>query len=497
MAQATAFFKDAPHTHQLKQHFDSFLALLRRARSQAVYHQAYIQLLTTLHPSPLRWGHWDVWEQELEAAIPMLAAYGQATKQAELMNYLAGIQFRTGRLETAVHTSRQTLELAWANRAIIPWATAGNRLVLTISRLGRTEEARKLLTQLEKQLDEAPFVKDEAERLQASGHLLLRRMVFLRHDGRAPAAAQQCQILIDKLLALPQIDRHLLATLYTDRATMLWASDQYEPAVDALQEAIAIYVELGDMYEETATRGNLGIVYWSMARLSEAEAAIRSSLQMAESLNARWRMMNEIGNLCAICLSQGKLEKGLQYTERHLVLALEADDAAEIDRAHGNRSVALLYLGQYAAALPIIEASIKQLQEMGLQPILAESYVHLSYCLFGLGQRAKAEAALAKGMELASRIDSPVLEGMLLRCRALLAPHAEAVDLMEQALALARRYRRPLDEGRCLLRLSVLASGDRQDELWQQGAAILRQIGAEAWLDGRNPSNPPALAMVL
>ena len=97
--------------------------------------------------------------------------------------------------------------------------------------------------------------------------------------------------------------KRLLATLYTDQATMLWAADQYETAVNSLEKAIDIYTELGDTYEAITTRGNLGIVFWSMARLDEAEAAIRDSLQLAETFNARWRMMNEVGNLCAISFS--------------------------------------------------------------------------------------------------------------------------------------------------------------------------------------------------
>jgi tetratricopeptide (TPR) repeat protein len=497
LTQAVAFIRASGQPQQLNAHFDSFLVLMHRARARADLHAAYIELLTALHPWPLRWGRWDAWEMELEQALPVLLAFKQAAKQAELMTYLAEIQFRTGRLETAVHTSRAALILAWENRAVVAWAAAGSRAILALNRLGRNEEARHLLAQLETQLEAADFITDGYERMEASGYLLLRRMIFMRHDGRAAAAAQQAQTLIDQLSALPQTDRRLLATLYTDQATMLWASDQYETAVTALQQAIAIYTALGDTYEVTTTRGNLGLVYWSMARLEEAEDAIRESLHLAETLNARWRMMNEMGNLCAVSFSRGKLEQALYYTERHLALALAADDAAEIDRAHGNRALALLYLGEYMAALPELEESIAQLLALGLQRQLAETYVHLSYCLYGLARRAEAETAVAQAMSLAASIESPVLEAAILHCRALFALPAEATILLQQALALARRYRRRLDEAQCLLRLSGLASGELRQELWAEGAAIMHAIGAEAWLNGRSPDNPPTIAMIL
>lgn len=490
-------------THQqqpdrIRPHFESCLALLNQTRHRVDLHTSWVALVVALHPWPLRWGLWSVWEQELEQALLLLTAFKQVVKQAELMTYLAEIQFRTGRLETAVHTSRTALTLAWKNQTVVTWAVAGRQAVSTLSRLGHNEETRRLLSKLELQLAEATFTISATERLEASGHLLLPRMIFVRHDGRPSEAAQRAQFLIEKLLPLPQIDLNLMAALYKDQATMLWAADQYEQAVTSLQQAIAIYAALGDIYEETAARGNLGIVYWSMSRLNEAEAAIRESLHMAEILNARWRMMNEMGNLCAVSFSQGKLAQALQFTKRHLALAQEADDAAEINRAHGNWVIISLYLGNYAIALPVLEESIAQLQRLGLQQQLAESYIHLSYCLAGLGRRAEAKTAVAHtATTLISQIDSPILNGMILRCRALFVSAAEATALMEQALASSRHLQRPLDEGRCLLRLSILASGQRREELWTEGVTIMKAIGAEAWVDGYSPDSPPAIAMVL
>jgi tetratricopeptide (TPR) repeat protein len=500
LQQAVAYAHS--HTRQittLKQHFDSFFTLLGRARSHPALHPLYIELLTALHPWPIRWGKWDVWEAELRHALPILAAFNQSALQAEFLTYLAEIQFQTGRLETAVATGQRAVDLAWHSRALVPWGMAGSQTVLVINRLGRNEEARHLLAELERQWSQAGFRADAVERLEAAGHLLLRRMIFLRHDGRTLEAAERAGALIEQLRPLPQADRRLLAALYKDRATMLWAADQYEAAEASLLEAIALYAEMGDLYAETTARGNLGLVHWSMARLPEAEAGIRQSLNLSETLNARWRMMNEMGNLCAVSFSQGKIIQALQYTERHLKLAQEADDAAEINRALGNRALSYLYLGRYADALPDIETSIGQLQGLGLQQQLAETYVHLSFCLYGLGRRAEAETAVAQARAMAEELDAPMLNCLVFRGRALFAAdNREAMALVEQALALTRSSRRRLDEARCLLRLALLSDveGERV-EFWRAGEAILREIGAEEWVNGRSLENPPTLALVL
>lgn len=481
----------------LKPRFESLLVLLRRTHARSDLHLLYIDLLMGLHPWPIRWGRWDVWEEELIHALPILKARGRSSDQAAFMTYLAEIQLQTGRLETALSTDRQAMNLAWKTHAFVPWSMAGSHAVLVLNRLGQNEEARRLLNRLEKKWAAASATVNALQRLEAVGHLLLRRMIFLRHDGRSLAAAQQAQTLIEQLQIFPQVDLTLLATLYTDQATMLWASDQYESAVTALQQAIAIYADLGDLYAETSARGNLGLVYWSMSKLTEAEAAIRQSLDLSETLNARWRMMSEIGNLCAVSFSQGKLLQALQYTERHFILAKEADDAAEINRALGNRALALLYLDQDALALPDLETSIEQLQALGLQQQLAETFVHFSYCLFRLGRAEEAQTAVTQAISMAAEVDSPTLDSLILRCRALLAPQNEAVILMEQALTEARRLQRRFDEASCLLRLAVWSSGQRRHELWAEGVAILHTIGAEAWLNGRSPDNPPTLAMLL
>ncbi|HFQ93047.1 MAG TPA: tetratricopeptide repeat protein [Anaerolineae bacterium] len=497
LAQAVVLLNSAPRPQQLKRHFDSFLVLLRRARARPDLRVAGIELLAALHPWPQRWGYWDAWEQELERAIPLLAAFGRTEQQAGMMTAVAQIQFDTGRLETAAAAARAALELAWEGRLAAAWGAAVNRYILTLNRLGQNREARRLLTQFEAQLDALPFAATEKERLEAAGHLLLRRIIFLRHDGRAAEAARRVGRLIKQLARQPQADQFLLAFLYEEHATMLWASDQYEPAVASLQKAIDLYGRIGDEFAEASARGNLGIVYWSMARLNEAEEAIWQSLRAAEAFNARWRVANEMGNLCAISLHQGRLQRALRFTERHLQLAQAVDDAAEIDRAQGNRVQILLYLERYAEVLPALRESIAQLEALEMQWQVAQGYANLSCCLYGLGRLAEGETAVNRAAALAQEIDSPLLAGLVLRCRALFASPEEAAALTEQALALARQHKHRLSAARCLLRLAVLASGERRQALWAEGEAIMREIGAEAWVNGRSPENPPTVAMIL
>lgn len=498
LQQAIIYIRTNNHQlTQLKQHFESYIVLLRRARTRKDLHPVYIEMLTALHPLPLRWGKWNVWEEELQCALPILTTLGQKSKLAKFMTYLSDIQLQTGHLELALHTSQAALNLAWSSQSVVSWSMAGGQTVLLLSRLGKNDQARHTLTKLEKQWAKINPVASPVKRLEAAGHLLLQRMPFLRHDGHPMEAANHAQALIEQLTALPHADYHLLATLYKDQATMFWAADQYEHAEKALKKAIAIYAEIGDVYSQMAARGNLGLVYWSMARLNEAEAGIRQSLKSAETLNARWRVMSDIGNLCAVYFYQGKLSKALQYTHRHLKIATEVDDAAEMDRALGNRAVARLCLGQYAAALPDVEQTLVQLQALGLWQQLAKAYLHQSCCFYGLGRKTEGKTAVSTAANLAANIDSPSLQGLLLRCQALFTNQTDAVNLVQQALALAQQYQQRIDEAQCLLRLSVLTTGSQREDFWAEGTALMHEIGAEVWINGYTPDRPPTIALIL
>lgn len=138
-----------------------------------------------------------------------------------------------------------------------------------------------------------------------------------------------------------------------------------------------------------------------------------------------------------------------------------------------------------------------QLQALGLQQHLAETYVHLSCCLYGLDHQEDAETAVSQAAQMAHKIDSPTLHSMILRCQALFVPAPEAVTLMQQALKNARQSRRRLDEAHCLLLLAGFADGQQRTALWAAGAAIMHEIGAEAWLNGRSPDNPPTIGLVI
>lgn len=68
---------------------------------------------------------------------------------------------------------------------------------------------------------------------------------------------------------------------------------------------------------------DLGLVYWRMARLKEAQAIWQRCIAMAEHLNAHHLLMHSVGAMVLIYLANGELDKGLSHVERHLALATQ------------------------------------------------------------------------------------------------------------------------------------------------------------------------------
>ena len=97
---------------------------------------------------------------------------------------------------------------------------------------------------------------------------------------------------------------------------------------------------------------------------------------------------------------------------------------------------------------------------------------------------------------LASGLDFPILHVLTTRCLALFKPPVEQERLLREALALAEAYGRRLDVAGCLFSLAALeADAAERSRLYDQAAAMLQAMGAEAWLVGHSPADPPLLPM--
>ena len=487
------------HRHQpaqLMKHLGSLLALLSQAHLRSDLHPIAVELITALHPWPLRWGYWQAWEQEIRFAAEAAARLGKLDQQAEFLAHLTNILYYTGRTEEVLLVGKQALLLSRASQAVLPLVTAGSNIILTLQELGHREEAYDLLQQIS--ADSVLHTAPDDAKIVALARLGLEKMNLLWFQGHLDKAVSEVNQVISWLETVAPSDADLTAQAYRNRGVVLWAKGENVAAARDIQQAIELFNQIGDSFSVTVASNNLGLVYWSMGKLDQAEAALRPSVELAERLNARWQLVQVVGNLGLVCLSRGQLQQALLHLERQLDLATRIGDASQTSRAYGNRGIVRLHLQEYDLARDDLEVDLAFVKEKGKQEALGCTYVNLSRCHAGLGHREQAVRLAEQGLDIADKIHSAALQVVALRCLAEYQPLQQQKELLHQALTLANRFQRLFDEAACLLSLARLGENkEEQTTLWEQGTRLLEEAGATAWLAGCSPSQPPRLPLLV
>jgi tetratricopeptide (TPR) repeat protein len=159
--------------------------------------------------------------------------------------------------------------------------------------------------------------------------------------------------------------------------------------------------------------------------------------------------------------------------------------------------VVRLYKGDYAEAIPDLEADLRFSEEQQLSGAVLMDCICLSLCYLELEQRDRALRLAERSMKIANTQENAVFQTLALRCLAEHRPE-KRLDLLHRALDLARQNQRPLDEAGCLLSLVGL-TGCRHEraKLWGRGVQILEEIGATGWLAGASPDAPPRVIILM
>jgi tetratricopeptide (TPR) repeat protein/DNA-binding XRE family transcriptional regulator len=116
--------------------------------------------------------HVDAWIETHSIGVASARAVGDLDAERRLLNNLGGAYFTAGRLEDAAETLRQTIDLC--NQLGRPYPVTSMNLGLTLTKLGRTEEAAVLLADARDQFRRAGNSSAEHAALICLGAALRR-----------------------------------------------------------------------------------------------------------------------------------------------------------------------------------------------------------------------------------------------------------------------------------------------------------------------------------
>ncbi len=469
---------------KIKEHLTDWLTLLDHVHDRPDLHEPALNLIGLLHLPVIRLGRFVEWAGYIRFAIAICARLGRVSEQAEYLERLSSILFWNGQFEAAQAAANESLAIARTvgdPRTLVIGAKA---VIGSLLAHARPSAARDLLESIKAD----PLVQTAAGPKQAwiMAQLCVHDALILRATG-GPRALIEAARLSDEAMGwlsrFPEADPNLYAHVCRTQGIHHWQIDEYKHAIKLLRQAVRLFNQQHDYFDQRLAEGTLGLVYWSSGYLLKAEQHMRRSARMAKRLNERWLFTRQIGNLALVALFRGRLLEARRYAERHCRLAESLGVQTEYSRARCNRGIIAFHQGEYNAALNDMDFDRCYLEQnypgsAGLAP----TYVNLARCYAVLGNLSEARANVEKAMRIADMTGLASLRVIALRALAECFPaddRQSPIGPLQEALALAKGIGRQIGAAGCLFSLAQL-TGDVQ--MWEAGEALLVQMGATAWL---------------
>jgi signal transduction histidine kinase len=232
---------------------------------------------------------------------------------------------------------------------------------------------------------------------------------------------------------------------------VLTLSGLYPEAMEALQDALALFSAQGEWPRASGVLTNLGNLHAEHGDLASAREHYRRALAMKREHGIDAGIGGLLNNLADIDREAGDLSAARAGLEEAVALHLASGEAVSESLARGNLGLVLALLGEYAQALQQLDRA---------EQLAAHGEVRLLAAVFS----ARAEAYL--GMAVASTDEASLRQQRLLRARA--------------AVVRARSIAAGMDDPRRRARLAELASRIHAElEQPEAALALLREASEQ------------------
>lgn len=313
-----------------------------------------------------------------------------------------------------------------------------------------------------------PFLKEESERYLNIDPYIARRLAetlaYAGHRANYPYF-------------------HALGIMATGDA--LRVLGQFEQSVAAMDEAAALFLDLGDEVGWARTRNG-----WlrSAHRLGHGAAALleadRARTILAE--HKQWhRLANLTYNTAFVCTELGRYDEALARYDRAQVIYESLGEQAELDAAwmKFNKAVLLTDLGEFQAALRLYEENRQLFLRHGQTASVLRQEEHIA--IVNAAQGHYTRALQYYGPVLAAReatgpdVDVAWVCREIIECYLRLNRNADALDLAEETIARFERCGTPTEAA--TVRLYGALAHTRLGNVEQ--ALLLLDAAAQAFVD--------------
>eukprot|EP01043_Picozoa_sp_COSAG02_P003168 COSAG02_NODE_75_length_41389_cov_106.665762_42_plen_1040_part_00 len=238
--------------------------------------------------------------------------------------------------------------------------------------------------------------------------------------------------LVCLALARAQANRQGEGALLGSLSSACHRLGEYRKAIDYLEQARAIFVEIGDRKSLGSALGNLGGAYYRQGEYRKAIDYLEQARAISVEIGDRQGLGSDLGNIGSAYYSLGEYRKAIDYHEQARAIAVEIGDRQGLGSRLGNIGNAYSSLGEYRKAIDYLEQARAISVEIGDRQVQGNALGNIGNAYSSLGEYRKAidylEQARAIFVEIGDRQGLGSRLGNLANAHAHLGQHEEAVQ---------------------------------------------------------------------
>ena len=321
-----------------------------------------------------------------------------------------------------------------------------------------------------KSLDKLGIVYHDLDQFQQAIEYLQQAVTIQREIGdRSGEASSLCNL---------GIAYHNLGIAYYNLY-------EFQKATEYLKQALTIQHEIGDRSGEASSLNDLADAYLFLHQYRQAVEFYQQALTIARNIGNRRKEVNSLNGLGSAYRFLGQYQKAIEFCQQALILARSISNRRKEAISLNGLGSAYRFLGQDRRAIEFYQQSLAIARSIGDRQGEMAFLANLGFTYAVPGDSQKAielhQQSLAIAREIGSRHGEGISLGNLGNAYFSLGQYQQAIDFHQQSLVIMREIGHRSGEGTSLRGLgnAYFSLGQYQQaiDFHQQSLTIEREIG--------------------
>ncbi|MDM8539010.1 tetratricopeptide repeat protein, partial [Desulfobacterales bacterium HSG17] len=193
----------------------------------------------------------------------------------------------------------------------------------------------------------------------------------------------------------------LWAKITIEQANNAWYQARYQEAFELQQKAYEISKKHELSLLEIITLNTSGLIWWTLGDQEKALFELNKALGKAQKLNKRKdELATCFNNIGLVYREMGQYEKAMEKFDSALAIDKKIKSRWAIAYDLRNKAITMLRTNRAAEALPLFQRAAQEAHDIGNRINEAKSLLGLGQANAALGNKADAETALNRALEL-------------------------------------------------------------------------------------------------